>query len=77
MALFMIFYKAKQGGVGVYDLRTCPIIYIDYCQNSFVFMATEAFNHCELNGNWFEDEDSFRAVVKWRIFRSNPNGNVT
>ena len=29
MALFMIFYKRKQGGVGVYDLLKYPIIYID------------------------------------------------
>ena len=48
-----------------------------HCRNSFVFMATEAFNRYELNGQWFGDEDSFRAVVKWKIFRSNPNGNVT
>ena len=46
-------------------------------RNSFVFMATEAFNRYELNGQWFGDEDSFRAVIKWKIFRSNPNGNVT
>ena len=45
-------------------------------RNSFAFMATEAYNRYELNGEWFGDEDTFKAVVKWRIFRSNPNGNV-
>ena len=46
-------------------------------RNSFVFRGAEAFNRYELNGAWFGDEDTFRAVVKWRIFRNNPNGNVT
>ena len=46
-------------------------------RNSFVFMGAEAFNRYELNGAWFGDEDTFRVVVKWKIFRNNPNGNVT
>ena len=45
--------------------------------DSFVFMVTEAFNRYELNGQWFGDEDSFRTVAKWKVFQSNPNGNVT
>ena len=45
--------------------------------DSFVFMVTEAFNRYELNSQWFGDEDSFRTVAKWKVFQSNPNGNVT
>ena len=41
------------------------------------FMGAEAFNRYELNGARFGDEDTFRVVVKWKIFRNNPNGNVT
>ena len=45
-------------------------------RNSFAFSATYAMNRYELNGQWFGDEDTFKAVVKFRIFRENDNGNI-
>ena len=45
-------------------------------RNSFAYSSALAFNNHELNGEWFGDEETFRAVVKFRIFRKNPNGNV-
>ena len=29
-------------------------------------LALDQITHYELNGEWFVDEDSFRAVVKWK-----------
>ena len=45
-------------------------------RNSFSFMACQAYNHYELHGEWHEDEETFRAVVKFRIFKGRPNGNI-
>ena len=45
-------------------------------RNSFAYSSSQAFNKYELNGQWFGDEETFRAVVKFRIFKDNPNGNV-
>ena len=46
-------------------------------RNSFCVQGVNAYNKYELNGAWFGDEDSFKVVVKFKIFKGNPNGNVT
>ena len=45
-------------------------------RNSFAYGSTKAYNRYELNGEWFGDEDTFKYVVKFKIFRNNSNGNV-
>ena len=45
-------------------------------RNSFAFMGAQSYNRYELNGEWFGDEETFKVVAKWRVFRSNPNGNL-
>ena len=45
-------------------------------RNSFCYMAAQAYNHYELHGAWFGDEETFKVVVKFKIFKSRPNGNL-
>ena len=45
-------------------------------RNSFCFMSAEAYNRYELHGAWFGDEDTFKTVVKFKIFKSRSNGNI-
>ena len=46
-------------------------------RNSFLYQSVFAYNEYELNGAWFGDEETFKTVVKFRIFKSKDNGNVT
>ena len=66
---------------GLYKLRqvNIPIQWQkigSHGRNSFAYASSHSYNKYELNGEWFGDEETFRAVVKFRIFRSNENGNV-
>ena len=36
-------------------------------------MGSQSYNRNELNGEWFGDEDTFKAVAKWRGFISKPS----
>ena len=66
---------------GLYKLRTQHLRVqwsriTNHGRNSFCFMAVEAFNHYELHGAWFGDEETFKVVVKFKIFKGRPNGNL-
>ena len=49
-----------------------PKIWSHGC-NRFAFMGSQSYNRNELNGEWFGDEDTFKAVAKWRGFISKPS----
>ena len=51
--------------------------FLNHGRNSFVYQSTNAYNNYELHGAWFGDEPTFKYVVKFKIFKGNPNGNVT
>ena len=44
-------------------------------RNLFFYMAVQTFNHYELHRVWFGDEETFKVVVKFKIFKSRSYGN--
>ena len=46
-------------------------------RNSFAYMSVMYYNHHEFNGMYFENEEVFKQVAKFRVFSSRPNGNIT
>ena len=57
-------------------LRVCWRKITSHGRNSFAYRAVTSFNSYELNSRWFATEDDFRREVKFKIFKTKPNGNL-